>query len=515
MKKLLSTKTIKAILAMALAIAFVAVVVPRDVFSHAYSRATKYMLGKNVIGPTGYFDRLRAGTGSTSGHSFGADDIYVEGDAEIDGVLYADGGIVGAITSGGVNLSDSEAINVGTGIDLKILSDGDDVFFSTTIAQTRWWFGAASGLALVEGDIRIPGSSTSIYWEKDGSADQINLVGMTWVSDSNVTTTGTVATSVFTASSTATITDTATMNGDVVLGNAPTDDITMGGSLDGTRFQQTVVDLDDASASTNWTVSDTVNWTVAVGSSNSRSGGNVLEFKTDNTVDDYLELDMGSVTDLTGVNFLGFFLEQPGGTIAADELDVDLLTAASTVMTNCAGLQVPAIAQTDWTFVEFDITTCANKDRFQFLRLAADTGITSNSLINIQSFLTYRVSNGNGPVNGAMVYYPVSSGTVTRGEIACNVEVGVNPTGIGVQSAAANCTSPMGIATNTSTTWARLQTTGVAIMEASAGVADNAAVQASAATTVDDAGGAQDAIGYARESAADANDFIEIRLQFH
>ncbi len=55
-------------------------------------------LGNNVadvITPTGYLTYARIGTGTTFGEigAVGADELGVEGAAEIDGVLYADGGI--------------------------------------------------------------------------------------------------------------------------------------------------------------------------------------------------------------------------------------------------------------------------------------------------------------------------------------------------------------------------------------------------------------------------------------
>ena len=393
---------------------------------------------------------------------------------------------------------------------LRFVNDGADIFVlgdSTTVLSIGYQYGVDITSTYV--DVAISGSTTGNSSTFSASGDTFTLAGIALVANDAVTLGDASA-------DTITVNGNMTINNDIIMGSSATDDITVNGSFDGLRFQQTIVDLDDASTSTNWTVSDTVNWTVTVGTGNSRAGGNVIEIKNDTTVDDYLELDMGSVTDLTEVNYFGFWMRNTGGIIASDEMDVDLLSAASSVLVGCTGLQIPAMASVDdWTFVQFDISSCTLKDRFQFMRIAADTGITANTAWDIQSVLSFEYSNGNGPVNGEMVYFPVSSGTVTQGEIACFVEVNINPTAIGVQTAAANCTAPAGIAVTTSATNVLLQTTGSAIMEASAGIADNAQVQASAATTVDDSGNAADSFGWARETAADAGDFIEIRLQIH
>lgn len=273
-------------------------------------------------------------------------------------------------------------------------------------------------------------------------------------------------------------------------------------------------DIDTAAASTKWTVSDTANWTVDVGSSNSRAGGNTLEFATDDTVDDELLFNNTSVIDLTDFKYIGFFLRNDGGILVATELDADLRTPSDTVITSCGGIQLPAMAQDDWTWVELDISACTGKDRFSQLALVADTGITANTAIDIGgTIIAYNLSSGKGPVRGTIAEFPVASGTVTRGEVACWPAIGTETNG--VKTCAANDPQPAGIALTTSTTVVLLQTSGVAIMEAGAAIADNADVQVlSGAVTIDDAGGIQDSIGFATEAAADINDFIIIRLQF-
>jgi len=272
-------------------------------------------------------------------------------------------------------------------------------------------------------------------------------------------------------------------------------------------------DIDAGSASTKWTVSDTANWTVDVGTGNGRGGGNVLEFATDNTVDDELTFDNTSVIDLTGMNYISFWLRNDGGTIAADELDVDLRTPADTILTNCGGIQIPAMAQDDWTAVTLDISSCTEKDRFQKLAIVADTGITANTLVDVQGFIAHKMSNGTGPPRGRLEYHPVSSGTVTQGQVVCAPEI--PSMDIGVETCDANDYAPMGLAVTTSTTYVVIQTSGVAIMEAGNAVTDNADVDVlSGAVTIDDAGSIENSIGYAMEAAADANDFIYVRLQF-
>lgn len=273
-------------------------------------------------------------------------------------------------------------------------------------------------------------------------------------------------------------------------------------------------DIDTAAASTKWTVSDTTNWTIDVGTSNSRTGGNSLEFKTDNTVDDELEFDNTSVVDLSDFKFIGFWMRNDGGILAATEFDADLRTPNDTVITNCGAIQLPAMAQDDWTLVQLDISACTGLDRFQKFAIVADTGITANTAVDIGgTIIAYRLSNGHGPVRGDIAEYIVSTGTVTRGQVACWPEIG-NDTN-GVETCDANDYLPVGIALTTSTSVVLLQTSGVAIMEAGNAIADNADVDVlSGAVTIDDAGGIQDSIGFAIEAAADANDMIYIRLQF-
>lgn len=272
-------------------------------------------------------------------------------------------------------------------------------------------------------------------------------------------------------------------------------------------------DIDTAAASTKWTVSDVANWTVDVGTSNSRAGGNTLEFATDNTVDDELEFDNTSVVDLTDFKYVGWWMRNDGGTLAATELDADLRTPNDTVITSCGAIQLPSMAQDDWTWVELDISGCTGKSRFQKLAIVADTGITANTNIDIGgTVIAYNLSNGHGPVRGLIAEFPVSTGTVTRGQVACWPEIG-NETN-GVETCDANDYAPAGIALTTSTSTVLLQISGLAIMEAGNGIADNADVDVlSGAVTIDDAGGIQDSIGFATEAAADANDMIIIRLQ--
>lgn len=274
-------------------------------------------------------------------------------------------------------------------------------------------------------------------------------------------------------------------------------------------------DIDTAAASTKWTTSDVANWTVDVGTSNSRAGGNSLEFATDNTVDDELLFNNAAVIDLTDFKYIGFWMRNDGGTIAADELDADLRTPGDTVVTSCGALQLPAMGQDDWTWVQLNISACTGKDRFSQFAIVADTGITANTNIDIGgTLIAYNVSNGHGPVRGTIAEFPVSAGTVTQGEVACWPEIG-NETN-GVETCDANDYLPVGIALTTSTSTVLLQISGVAIMEAGNAIADNADVDVlSGAVTIDDAGGIQDSIGFATEAAADANDMIVIRLQLH
>lgn len=273
-------------------------------------------------------------------------------------------------------------------------------------------------------------------------------------------------------------------------------------------------DIDTAAASTKWTVSDVANWTVDVGTSNSRAGGNTLEFATDNTVDDELEFDNTSVIDLTDFKYLGWWQRNDGGILAADELDADLRSPNDTVITSCGAIQLPAMAQDDWTWVELDISACTGKSRFQKLAIVADTGITANTNIDIGStVIAYNLSNGHGPVRGLIAEFPVSSGTVTRGQVACWPAIGTEDNG--VKTCGANDSFPVGIALTTSTSTVLLQLTGRANMLAGNAIADNADVDVlSGAITIDDAGGIQDSIGFATEAAADAGDVITIRLQF-
>jgi hypothetical protein len=206
-------------------------------------------------------------------------------------------------------------------------------------------------------------------------------------------------------------------------------------------------------------------------------------------------------------------MRNDGGTIAADELDVDLRTPSDTVITNCSGLQIPAMAADDWTWVELDIATC-DLTRFQKLAIVADTGITANTAVDIGGpIIVYNISNGKGPARGRLERFAVATGTVTQGEVACWPDIATETNG--VATCGANDYAPVGIATNTSTTFVILQTSGFAIMEAGNAIADNADVDVLAgAVTIDDAGSIENSIGWATEAAADANDFIYIRLQF-
>jgi len=96
MKKL---KTIKVI---AIVTAFVAVttiafwLAAPEATARLYERGLAVFLSKIELGDNAYFTKLRVGTGSTSGHGYGVDDGYIEGDLEVDGMIYADGGVTNA-----------------------------------------------------------------------------------------------------------------------------------------------------------------------------------------------------------------------------------------------------------------------------------------------------------------------------------------------------------------------------------------------------------------------------------
>ncbi len=657
----------------------------------AYYRGTNYFLNKQVLGASGYWTKMRVGTGSTSGHSYGTDDLYVEGDVEVDGVLYADGGIVGGSTSGNVQLLDSETLDIGTGDDLSFISNGTSAYTYTGTTNSKWYIGTVATGAHVNLDLQISGSTTANYALWDASGNELSFVNTTLdveagnlqIANAAVTSTAaelnvldtfsgdvddleyakdlydtgvtdtefdtaldgitstaaelnqldgnifetelninavTVAIvegdneddyemtftigeplsdktinfpaqSGYAMLSTAALHDSGSVSAhtantlifegatsdayeSVIFAIDPTMDNTLSisdGST-GTIFVSTLgtnapdvansvwgasnavvwegtaddyetsleavdptmdntisipdvadgaivlssmiteIDIDAAAASTKWVVTDTTNWSVDVGGSNGRGGGNVLEFKTDNTVDDELRLDYGSTLDISDYSYIGFWMRDDGGDLVADEFDMELRSDATTALTGCGDLDIPAMDDDDWTWVEFDISGCSDLDTFRWVAIEADTNITANTAIDIQGFIAYKMSNGNGPPRGRLEYYPVSSGTVTQGEIVCAPEIPSMDQG--VETCDANDYAPMGIAVTTSTTYVVIQTSGIAVLETSAAVADNAPVDATAATTIDDAGSAENEFGYAMEAAVDANDFIYVRLQF-
>jgi hypothetical protein len=280
--------------------------------------------------------------------------------------------------------------------------------------------------------------------------------------------------------------------------------------------QQALADIDDASASTKWSATtDPANWSVDVGTGNSRTGGNVIELTTDAAVDDEFEMDYGAVLDISSYNYIGWWMRNDGGDIVADAFDVELRTPADTVITGCDDLDVPAMSQDDWTFVEFDISGCTSAElaRFQKYVIEGDTNIAAYTAVDWGAIKVYAVSNGDGPARGRLEYWPVSSGTVTQGEIACWPEIG-NETN-GVETCDANDYAPAGKAVTTSTTYVLLQTSGVGIMQAGNAITDNGDVDVLAgAVTIDDAGSIENSIGYAMEGAADAGDYIYIRFEF-
>ena len=286
------TKRLKA-LTIILAVTVAIWALPLIAGAEIYERGIAYLLGKNVLSTTGYFDRMRVGTGSTSGHSAtGTDDSFMEGDLEVDGVIYADGGIVGASS---VSYTDDVLLKFGTSNDFTCEWDTEstpDLFLCLPAADdTIWQIGNGSyGV-----DMKIPGSTTANYTYYDASGDLWTYanVGLTLAGTGALTVAGTT-----------------TLNGDIVLGNAVTDDITVGGSFNALSFANAVDTFDAASTcagSGHWSQTTGTGWSIGLGSNNGRDGAReVCQVTNDTTAGDEMTINYGSVLDLTGKNYLGY-----------------------------------------------------------------------------------------------------------------------------------------------------------------------------------------------------------------
>ena len=101
---------------------------------------------------TGVGNYLVLGKDATTGHSLDADDILIGEDLEVDGVLYADGGIAGALTMS--TLTAGRVVIVGTG---GLLADDADFTFSgATLTVTNLGATTLAG-AIAGGDQAFTG----------------------------------------------------------------------------------------------------------------------------------------------------------------------------------------------------------------------------------------------------------------------------------------------------------------------------------------------------------------------